>query len=128
MAEHVTITLRLPPKELSPNWRGHWAVKAKAVKRYKTDTHIETMRTMNALGMPWTSWESATARAVFFWGTRRHRDKDNALASLKAAFDGMASAGLLRDDEGLMHWPAVFEIDKSNPRVEITITKGADDG
>ena len=31
----ITITLPLPPKELSPNARPHWAVKARAIKSYR---------------------------------------------------------------------------------------------
>ena len=62
-------------------------------------------------------------RCVFFWGTRRKRDKDNALASLKAAFDGLVDAGIVADDVGLTHEPVEFRTSRDRPRVEITVTK-----
>lgn len=41
----------------------------------------------------------------------RRRDRDNLLASLKAAFDGIADAGLVENDAGLTHLPVHIVID-----------------
>jgi Holliday junction resolvase RusA-like endonuclease len=67
------------------------------------------------------AWVEATARVVFYAKDARRRDRDNILASMKPAFDGLVDAGILADDEGLTHAPVRIEIDRKNPRVEITI-------
>jgi Holliday junction resolvase RusA-like endonuclease len=46
------------------------------------------------------------------------------LSSLKAAFDGLADAGLIADDSGLTHLPVIVKVDKLNPRVELHIVEG----
>ena len=33
----IVVKLPWPPQQLKPNWRGHWAAKARAVKRYRSD-------------------------------------------------------------------------------------------
>ena len=61
--------------------------------------------------------------ARFFFKTRRRRDRDNLLASLKAAFDGLADAGLVADDSGLIHMPVEQYIDRADPRVELVVER-----
>jgi Holliday junction resolvase RusA-like endonuclease len=68
-------------------------------------------------------WPSAKVRAVFYFRDHRKRDRDNALSSLKAHFDGLADAGLISNDSGLTHMPVVMNVDKSNPRVVLLIEK-----
>ncbi|NLX97583.1 MAG: RusA family crossover junction endodeoxyribonuclease [Rhodopirellula sp.] len=70
-------------------------------------------------------WSTATAQATFYHATNHRRDADNLLASLKAAFDGIASAGVVANDSGITHMPVVRLIDKKLPRVEIRIERGA---
>ena len=123
----LTVTLRLPDLALSPNARVHWAQKAAATRAYRTLAHV---RGLEALGnvdhLP--RWKRATARAIFYVPDRRRRDRDNLLASLKAAFDGFVDAGILEDDAGLTHLPVVIQVDQDNPRVEIRLSPqpGAD--
>ena len=50
-------------------------------------------------------------------------DADNALASLKAAFDGFTDAGIWTDDRDVTFLPVRQAKDASNPRVEITIAE-----
>ncbi len=47
----------------------------------------------------------------------------NALASLKTVFDGITDRGVLADDSPLTHAPIHFAIDRTDPRVEITIQR-----
>jgi len=61
--------------------------------------------------------------SVFFYKIKRRRDRDNCLAQLKAAFDGLADAGLVVDDSDFIHMPVRLEFDKANPRVELHITR-----
>lgn len=115
----MIVTLPLPPKQLSPNARCHWAVKAKAVSKYREDA----CSAASADGVRGSRLATATVECRFYFKTSRRRDGDNLLSSMKSAFDGLVDAGVFSDDSGLTHLPVVQEIDKDNPRVEIHIRK-----
>ena len=119
----VTITLPLPPRELSPNARVHHMVKAKAVRRYRRAAWACALEAQAPLFGRRPRWAAAKASATFYFPDRWQRDADNLLASLKAAFDGLADAGLIADDAGLTHAPVVVDVDADNPRVEIRLDK-----
>ena len=115
----ILVVLAIPPKALSPNARVHWAALAKAKRSYR--------RTAWALALEATACRRpqharATVQATFYHRTARRRDGDNLLASLKAAFDGIAEAGIVANDSGMTHLPTIQRIDTRNPRVEITIS------
>lgn len=118
VTEPLHLTLPLPAKELSPNARVHWAKKAKAAKSQRMGAQIRAMLAANGRTPCWTR---AQTRAVFYFPTNRRRDMDNAQAALKAAWDGIADAGVIANDSGLVHLPPEMRIDKANPRVEISI-------
>lgn len=99
----VTIHLPLPPAALKPNARVHWRTKAKATKAYR-----ETARWAAHAPHP-LAWKAAEIQAHFHFKQDRRRDRDNLLASLKAAFDGLVDAGLLADDSGVTHLPTTYE-------------------
>ncbi len=128
--ESVKVTLPLPHRALSPNARVHWREKATATKAYRalasTSGREQIIGQANAGRHEWR-WKSATAQATFFHTQNRRRDRDNLLASLKAAFDGIADAGIVADDSGITHLPVQCKIDKDSPRVEITITRLAEE-
>ncbi len=109
----VTIQLPTPPSALKPNERVHWRVKAKATKAYR-----EAARWAAHAPHP-SAWKAAEIQAHFRFKQDRRRDRDNLLASLKAAFDGLVDAGLLADDSGVTHLPTTYE--KSEP-VGVTLT------
>ena len=111
----ILLALSLPPKELHPNSRVHWAAKARAVKAYRQQTGIMTLLWQHL------HWKRVTVQATFYFKTSRRRDGDNLLASLKPAFDGLVDAGVLVDDSGITHLPVTVKIDKENPRVELRI-------
>ena len=52
---------------------------------------------------------SADVTPVFRFGDKRRRDKDNLLASLKAAFDGLTDAGVWTDDSEATYLPVRIE-------------------
>lgn len=118
----LTITLPLPPKELSPNYTvgsiGQRMAKATKTKQYRK--HAASLTAEEASGEP---WPAAYVECFFYHKDTRRRDKDNALASLKAAFDGIADAGLVGDDSALTYLPVKMLKSKENPRVEIEITR-----
>ncbi len=70
-------------------------------------------------------WGQAVARLTFFWPDRRRRDIRNAEHAMKAAYDGLIDAGVIQDDNAdvLTHELTEFEVDRDNPRVEITVTR-----
>lgn len=107
----IRINLPIPPKPLWPNARPHWATKARAVKGYRT---LAQALTMVALRCDKPRWPLAEVTATFFFKTNRRRDRDNCLAALKAAFDGLTDSGLIADDSGLIHMPIQFGA--SNPK------------
>jgi hypothetical protein len=55
----------------------------------------------------------------YFWA-RTHRDDDNAIASCKAALDGICDA-LQMDDRHLRFRQLIHEKDRACPRLEITL-------
>lgn len=99
----VTIYLPLPPAALNPNARVHWRTKAKATKAYREAARWAAHAPHAA------QWKVADIQAHFRFGQDRRRDRDNLLASLKAAFDGLVDAGLLADDSGVVLLPVTYE-------------------
>ena len=124
-ASGLKIVLALPDKRLRPNynpasWKGRMMVAALA-KAYKTNAYYHTRA---LIGSPGPKWKRAVERAVFYIPHLNiHPDGDNALGSLKHAFDGMEDAELLANDKHLRHLPVEWREDKKNPRVEIEIVR-----
>ncbi len=112
----MQVTLPLPPATLSPNARVVWQVKARVTKQYRALAH-------GACYQQGYRWSAATAQATFYHRDKRRRDRDNLLASLKSAFDGIAAAGVVVDDANITHLPVRCEVDRENPRVEIRIVR-----
>lgn len=123
--ESVTIILPLPGKRLSPNHtigsRGGRFAKAAATKKYRALARDAVLQA----GVETGPWELAKCSVTFYWPDARRRDEDNAIASLKAAYDGIVDSGLLVDDDSkhLIREMPKFEIDQAAPRVEITVER-----
>lgn len=96
MSAIAAIELPWPPRELSPNARPHWAQLAKAKKQYRLLCFVLARRAGVRGGMV-TADKRLRVAMTFYPPVKRHRDKDNLLASMKAALDGLADA-LLVDD------------------------------
>lgn len=92
--EVQTVLLPWPPKELSPNARGHWAKRSRAAKAYRMQCFLLARKAMLVApaGRLLLSLE-------FMPPTARRRDDDNLLASFKAGRDGLADA--LRIDDSV---------------------------
>jgi len=124
--ESVTIVLPLPAKVLQPNCTigtyGGRMMKASAIKRYRR----LAMEALEAECIDTAPWPKVIVEAKFFFATKRRRDQDNAMGSLKAAYDGIVDSGLVVDDdyEHMKRTYVDFEIDKKHPRVELTIVRG----
>jgi Holliday junction resolvase RusA-like endonuclease len=85
----TAFTLPWPDKALSPNARGHWRKSHKAKQAAKN----QAAWTARAAGVTaWTAEGRIPVAITFRPPDNRRRDMDNAIASMKAALDGIATA------------------------------------
>jgi crossover junction endodeoxyribonuclease RusA len=87
-AGEVRVALPWPSKDLSPNARLHWARKARAVKSARSSS---AWLVREAFRRP-PGWTMANIAIEFCPPDYRRRDRDNLIASMKAATDGLADA------------------------------------
>ncbi|MCP4900023.1 MAG: RusA family crossover junction endodeoxyribonuclease [bacterium] len=123
--EVVWIALPLPNKVLQPNETvgsiGGRMMKAAAIRRYRR-LACEAVTEALLDSMPWLQ---CRVEAKFYFKDSRRRDQDNAMGSIKAAYDGIVDAGLVHDDdyERMKRGEPKFSVDKLFPRVELTISR-----
>jgi len=122
MPDVLTVTVGLPARTLSANARVHWAVKMKATKRARIESWASAQIAMHEAGEK-GGWKESTCQVHWYARDNRRRDKDNCLSSLKATFDGLVDAGLLKDDSALTHLPLLIFVDSKNPRVELLLKR-----
>ena len=96
----LVLKLPWPPPALSPNVHVHHMAEYRAKRDYQSDCYFAIRETVG----PSPDWIAGpdslvTAAVVFVVPDKRRRDLDNAMASLKAAFDALVAAGLLVDDD-----------------------------
>ncbi len=125
MTQSITITLACPPQKLKPNVRSHHMAKANATKQYRSHAADAAMDECEVLG-GWEPIKEPKVTITYYHKTRAFMDRDNILASLKAAFDGFTDAGLWTDDHACLYMPIRREKDAEHPRVEITVSEGHD--
>ena len=128
----ITIELPLPPQELRPNARVHWAKKARKVKEYRSRAKWAALRIMqrefgdlaSRIGgeiiIPFPI-EQPTVRVTMLNKTARKMDPDNLIASMKSAMDGLTDAGVWADDRELTILSPIRGKDATNPRIIIEI-------
>ena len=127
----LTIELPLPPQELRPNWRGHWAAKARKTKEYRSRAKWAAIRELGELGDPGDlvnhlPVDQASVRITMLNKTARKMDQDNLIASCKAAMDGLTDAGVWSDDRDVTILSPIRAKDKDNPRLILEIWSKAD--
>jgi Holliday junction resolvase RusA-like endonuclease len=69
------------------------------------------------------AWDAAEVEPHFYFRVNRRRDPDNLAACLKSARDGLADAGLVKNDTNIRNAEPVVDIDPDHPRVELWITR-----
>ena len=84
----ISLRLPWPSQALSPNSRGHWAIKARAAAKARCDAYLLA----RAAGARPSGADSAAVTMTFRAPDRRRRDNDNAIAAFKASRDGIADA------------------------------------
>ena len=123
--ESFKIALPVPVKVLSPNCTvgsmGGRFMKASAVKRHRKLAR-EAIEDAEIESMP---WGHVSVDVQIFYHTRRTRDEDNAMGSLKPYYDGIVDSGLVADDDKANMSRTIPELlfDEKSPRVEITLTR-----
>lgn len=87
----------LPPRQLSPNWRGHWRVRHQASRLMRQSA---MMCALNASDCSRPGFEKARLIITIVVPDRRYiiLDTDNTLACLKPAVDGCVDAGIIAGD------------------------------
>lgn len=103
----MRVILPWPTADLSPNSRGHWAVKARAKKAYRAACSSQAM----SQGLRRMDAERLHLKITFVPPNRRARDLDNLLASCKAGLDGLCDVLGVDDSKWSM------EISKADDRV-----------
>lgn len=81
-----------PPKQLSPNARGHWSVKSRYARRYRSACHAYAHNARVAAGVKLQTGQQLSLSLVFCPPDRRKRDDDNLVAAFKSGRDGIADA------------------------------------
>lgn len=98
------ISLPWPPRELNPNARVHWSVKARAFKAYRLECWATFAAFRSAL-----RGRSAFS-FTFHPPSKRRTDLDNCIASIKAGIDALSEITGVDDSE------FSFTISKGEPR------------
>lgn len=86
--DRLEIDLPWPSRDLHPNARHHWTVKAHATRAAKAGAWALT----NIAGGRNLRWPAARYDIAYAPPNRRAHDEDGVIASLKASLDGIASA------------------------------------
>lgn len=85
----MRVSLPWPDRNLSPNARCHWAVKAKSVKLARDAARVLTLQ---AFKLRRPHWTAAELHWEFHPKTANKVDGDNAESACKAFRDGIADA------------------------------------
>ena len=116
----IQIRMSLPPRELSPNARPHWAAKARAVRRYREMSGVCAMAEMRQQGFT-KPFAHAFVLPIFTFPRDARRDLDNLAASLKAGYDGLVDGGVVTDDRYLMPQTPLVYVDRFAPAGFVTL-------
>lgn len=112
------LTIRVPmvpAPELSPNARPHYQAKAKRVRQLREAAKFAAVSARNTVGGGPLFRGVIHVRATIGWPKGRRRvDGDNALASLKACWDGFTDAHLWSDDRYCLFHPVEQVKDPDN--------------
>jgi crossover junction endodeoxyribonuclease RusA len=111
----LTLTMPWPyMKPLSPNWRGHWAAKAKAKRQLREAWFYQALEQ----GAQKIKADRLTVSLEFHMPDKRARDLDNMLACCKAGLDGLADALGVDDSKWSL---AISKADTTGGFVRVTV-------
>jgi crossover junction endodeoxyribonuclease RusA len=115
--KRITITVPVPPRELSPNARAHWRAMSVKKRCYKDVCYIVAKSADN---LPESPFAKATIRYEGHFKARAW-DDDNLIGAMKYARDSFARAGIVADDKHFKTIGAECIGYSKNPRVIVTI-------
>ena len=111
-----TFSLSWPVKQLSSNYRGHWAPKTKAVQAYRAEA-------WGRCGIKHPKGQDGWKLEFRFCPPdKRRRDCHNMPAMMKAAIDGISDALGVDDSTFTCTFPSQFEEPVKGGRVHVRLT------
>lgn len=117
--KHLRVSVPWPSIVLSPNARVHWGKKRTEVQKARNYAYWETCsRAQGERAVPLRRIEY---KCSFYPPTRRQRDEDNLIASLKPTLDGIADALRVNDSTFHLLEPHVGEPDRPHGHVDIDL-------
>lgn len=125
---------QLPPRECSPNWRGHWSQEYRAAKAFREAVYYESVAARNTLRGPWATpahpFRKARLDLTFIFNHWQGRDEDNMRARFKPGQDALVQAQLIANDtpEYLELGSIEFVIDRRQAPKTIIDLKEVGDG
>jgi crossover junction endodeoxyribonuclease RusA len=107
----LKVELPWPSRNLRPNARTHWAVRARETKSHRRTAYFLTM--VETRERPASSWPARIPiRLTFHPPLRRAHDRDNLIANCKAYLDGAADALDVNDNRFDIMPPQILEVVK----------------
>lgn len=95
--KHLLVRLPWPPAQLSPNFRGHWAVVYPQKRMYRLVAKNRTAAARNHEAAPIRPVDGVSMTLTAHPAINRKRDQDNFIARMKAGFDGISDALKVND-------------------------------
>lgn len=122
-ARAIMLTLPLPPKECHQNFRGAHVTRERmaAVRDARYWAWAAATKLSETYGLL-PQWDRCAVSLAFRFPDARRRDIWNFAGACKAYLDGLADAGVMADDSGIVFGQVSAVIDRGNPGVTITIT------
>lgn len=117
MSDLVVVVPGRPP---TPNVRLHWAALARSRSELRGWARLAALEAIGRTPAAYP-YRAATVEATFLVRSRRRRDPDNLIASLKPLVDGLVDAGVLTYDDRLDYRRPIVEVGKVDAvRLRIT--------
>lgn len=118
----AVIVIPIPPSELLPNARPHWAAKARAAKHSRGAAYLCALE---ASGNTRPMWPAAVCHIRWFARDKRglRLDDDNVISATKPARDGLTDAGIWVDDNKVRIGKVEIGVDRERPRVELVVER-----
>lgn len=117
----VTVTLPIPPLELSKNGRVDWRKRARLYRQHREWARLAVYNELRGERPEWTD----DIEIIVLWFVRSgpNPDVDNATERLAAYVDGMVDAGLIVNDRQVKRYAVAFRHDATDPRVELRFVR-----
>lgn len=119
--DRVSVTLPIPPLDLSKNGRLTWRAKAACYKQHREHGFYKLYNALRGERPEWS--EDVEIAVLWFKKSGPAPDVDNATERLAAYVDGAVDAGLIVNDRQVRRYRIMFRQDAENPRVELTFER-----